>query len=308
MKINKKLLVPVFATAMGLSVMGGIGGAVAWYQYNTKVSASYVGVTTADGGVLQISKGDSKWGRDAYFADDNAKLHPVTFGDLGSNLVLPSSGAKKHPHAGVADPALWDDAQNGVDYYQIDLYVKALKLVDGEYKQISVPVYAEDLVLEAVTADKTDIGEALRVHIDVNSGTSTKLLSPTAQTGTDCPLFGILDLDRSGDIDKVGGYQWEENYDQDLIYGVPAAEDPTTYKPYQVTEDANTFVDENNALFVTSATAEVHLQITVWLEGWHKVAFGSNAASSIWDADKGDGSSIHFGLKLGTPKDSFLAD
>ena len=237
MKINKKLLVPVFATAMGLSVMGGIGGAVAWYQYNTKVSASYVGVTTADGGVLQVSKDGSNWDRDVYFADDNAKLHPVTFGDLGPNCVLPASGARMHPHAGVADPADWDAATNGTDYYQIDMYVKALKLIDGEYTQVAVPVYAEDLTLEAVTANKTDIGEALRVHININSGETKKLLSPTAQTGTDCPLFGKLDLDRSGDIDKVGGYQWEENYDQDLIYGVPAAEDPATYKPYQVTQD-----------------------------------------------------------------------
>ena len=129
---------------------------------------------------------------------------------------------------------------------------------------------------------------------------TTKLLSPTAQTGTDCPLFGKLDLDMSGEDDKVGGYQWEANYNQDLVYGDEDA--------YQVTEDASTFVDANNALFVTSATAEVHLQITVWLEGWHQIAFGSNAASSIWDADKGDGSSIHFGLKLGTPKTSFLDD
>lgn len=300
MKINKKLLIPVFASAMGLSVIGGISGAVAWYQYNTKVSASYVGVTTADGGVLQISKDGSNWDRDVYFADDNAKLHPVTFGDLGANLELPASGARMHPHAGVANPSQWDLAQNGRDYYQIDMYVKALKLIDGEYTQVAVPVYAENLVLEAVTENKTDIGEALRVHIDVNNGATKKLLSPTAQTGQACPLFGKLDLDRSGADDKVGGYQWEENYNQDLIYG--------TQDAYQVTEDASTFCNPSNALFTTSATASIHIKVTIWLEGWHKVAFGSAAASAIWDATKGDGSNIHFGLKLNTPKASFLGD
>ena len=296
MKINKKLLVPVFATAMGLSVMGGIGGAVAWYQYNTKVSASYMGVTTADGGVLQVSSDDSHWDRDLYFGGEESKLHPVTFGDLGTQLVL--GNARKHPHAGVADPTQWDLATVDEDYYQFSIFVKALKLEDGEYKQKAVNVFLDDFVLEAVTENKTDVGSALRVHFDVAGG-SKYLISPTAITGEECPLFGKLDLDKSGAVDKVGGYQWEENYNQDLIYG--------NNEKYQVTTGANTLVSNQQALFQTSAEASVKITITIWLEGWQKIGSGE-AASAIWDSTRDSGSTVHFGLKLSTPKTSFLAD
>ncbi|MBR4378107.1 MAG: hypothetical protein IKP50_04445 [Bacilli bacterium] len=298
MKINKKLLIPVFASAMGLSVIGGLSGAVAWYQYNTKVSASYMGVTTADGGVLQISTNGTDWDRDLYFGSATSKLHPVTFGDLGNELELPTK-ARKHPHAGVADPSQWDEATVNVDYYQFNMYVKALKLENGEYVQKAVNVYLEDFVLQAITEGKTDIGSALRVHLDIAGG-SKYLISPTAITGQACPLFGNLDLDRSGADDKVGGYQWEENYNQDLVYGTEDA--------YQVTTGADSLISNSQALFSTSASDLVRITVTVWLEGWHKVAFGTNAASAIWDADKGNGSTIHFGLKLNTPKTSFLED
>lgn len=301
MKINKKLLIPVFATAMGLSVLGGISGAVAWYQYNTKVSASYMGITTADGGVLQISKNGTVWDRDIYFGGNDSKLHPVTFGDLGSSLELPLQ-AHKHPEAGHADPAEWDVATEGTDYYQFNMYIKALKLEDGEYKQKAVNVFLEDFVLEAVTENKTAVGSALRVHLDIAGG-AKYLISPTAITGEACPLVGKLDLDKSGDIDKVGGYQWEENYNQDLIYGVPAAEDPATYKPYQVTTGADSLISNSTALFTTDANDLVRITITIWLEGWHQIE-----SSSIWDSTRDSGSTVHFGLKLGTPKSSFLND
>ena len=299
MKINKKLLIPVFASAMGLSVIGGISGAVAWYQYNTKVSASYMGVTTADGGVLQVSKDGTNWDRDIYHGSADSKLHPVTFGDLGNSLVLPTTGAKKHPHAGVADPAEWDAAVANEDYHQFSLYIKALKLEDGEYKQKAVNVFLDDFVLEAVTSGKEDIGSALRVHLDIAGG-AKYLVSPSAITGQACPLFGKLDLDKSGADDKVGGYQWETDYDQDLVYGNDGK--------YQVTTGADSLINGQTALFTTSETDLIKITVTIWLEGWHKVAFGSNEASAIWDADKGNGSTVHFGLKLSTPKTSFLND
>ena len=99
MKINKKILIPVFATAMGLSALGGISGAVAWYQFNTKVEASFVGASVADGGSLLISKDNgTSWDRSIVFADQaaNKKLHPCTFGAMTATGALPSN-AYKHP-------------------------------------------------------------------------------------------------------------------------------------------------------------------------------------------------------------------
>ena len=117
MKISKKVLIPVFATAMGLSVIGGVSGAVAWYQYNTKVSTSWVGVTSADGGVLQIKKStDTSWNSYADFGDaTEAKLHPITFGALTATSSLEGVTPKKHPQAGVTNPANWDNAVKGTD-------------------------------------------------------------------------------------------------------------------------------------------------------------------------------------------------
>jgi hypothetical protein len=105
MKVNKKVLIPLFATAMSLSAIGGISGAIAWYQYNSKVTSSYVGASVADTGVLQIGtyqkvfdeNGDPVyvdpqaqnpvqkevlvWGRD--LVKPNAdRLVPVTFGAM----------------------------------------------------------------------------------------------------------------------------------------------------------------------------------------------------------------------------------
>ena len=107
MKINKKIFIPILSTTVGLSVIGGIAGAFAWYQYNSKVNTSFVGASVADTGVLQIgtmqkvvdAEGNPEWvdpnvpddqkvqketivwGRD--FNKGKAEhLIPVTFGAL----------------------------------------------------------------------------------------------------------------------------------------------------------------------------------------------------------------------------------
>lgn len=298
MKINKKLLIPVFATAMGLSVLGGISGAVAWYQFNTKVSASYMGVTTADGGVLAISTDQANWKKDINFGSEESKLHPVTFGGLLDDGQLPTV-ARKHPEAGVTNPEEWDAAIKNTDYHQFSLFVKAEKLVDGAYVREAVNVKLDDLVLEAVTEDKTVVSDALRVHLDIMSGSTRTiyLLSPNAISGEECPLFGPLDLDPTPGDDLKGGYAWEDNHDQVLNYGYDGK--------YQVTQSLESL--ENTTLFTTNATSDVKIVVTIWLEGFHKLGTG-NAASSNWDPSRDAGSSVHFGLKLSTARESFIND
>ena len=95
MKINKKILIPVFATAMGLSAIGGISGAVAWYQYNTKVTGSWMGVSTADGGVLQTG---ARTRRLDHRCGDEWRPHPLPGGADDGLFVRHRRGA-----AGVGD-------------------------------------------------------------------------------------------------------------------------------------------------------------------------------------------------------------
>ena len=84
MKNNKKVLIPLLATVAGLSIVGGVGGAVAWYQYSTRANASFIGSSVAESGVLQISRDGVNWGRDAYYKQDDPSyvqsFSPVTFG------------------------------------------------------------------------------------------------------------------------------------------------------------------------------------------------------------------------------------
>ena len=119
MKLNKKIAVPFLSTVMGLSLIGGVGGAVAWYQYNSRVTASFIGTSVANTGVLQIGQKVASprlypadyedeqlrgtqmedqygnklwdysmvWGRDLNNSTftgsvDSNKLSPVTFGAL----------------------------------------------------------------------------------------------------------------------------------------------------------------------------------------------------------------------------------
>ena len=294
MKISKKVLIPVFATAMGLSVIGGISGAVAWYQYNTKVQTSFMGVTTADGGVLQIKKeGESTWGRFANYgsSSDKKALHPVTFGAMNSNSALPEK-AYKHPHAGYETRQMtsWDDAAEGTDYWQMKFSIQALKLDEDshEYVAVAAPVHLEELILDSEAAGQS-VAEAVRIHI--SAGESNKLYSKTAGT---IDTHGNLDLDKDGSADIKGGYAWDYS------------EDPIDYgdggQQASLALTASTTLDSSNLLFNVPASG-LEVTITVWLEGWQKIN-----SSAIWDATRDADVDIKFGMKLATPKTTFLAD
>lgn len=292
MKISKKVLIPVFATAMGLSVIGGVSGAVAWYQYNTKVSTSWVGVTSADGGVLQIKKStDTAWNSYADFGHaTNAKLHPITFGALTATSSLESVTPRKHPEAGVTDPEEWDEANAEYDYYQFAFNLQAKKLdpTSHEYVACEAHVKIDDLHIAATGANQ-DVGSAVRVHL--SSGTTNKLLS---KDGGSIDCFGPLDLDGSGSADKNNNYQWETGHGSELTYGVNNA--------VQVSTKAET-LEGTELLLVPAAGATV--TVTIWLEGWQKL---HSPASAIWDATTDDGVSIQFGMKLSTESTTFVTD
>ena len=293
MKISKKVLIPVFATAMGLSVIGGVSGAVAWYQYNTKVSTSWIGVTTADGGVLQIKKSTdaaTAWNSYADFGGAAVKLHPITFGALTATSSLEGVTPRKHPEAGVTDPTEWDEAHEGYDYYQFAFNLQAKKLdsTSHEYVACAAVVKIDDLHI-AATGDNQDVGSAVRVHL--SSGTTNKLLS---KDGGSIDCFGKLDLDGSGSADKNNNYQWETGHGSELTYGVNNA--------VQVSTKAET-LEGTKLLTVPAAGATV--TVTIWLEGWQKL---HTQASAIWDATKDDGVSIQFGMKLSTESTTFVTD
>lgn len=317
MKFNKKIAVPVLSTVMSLSLIGGVSGAVAWYQYNSRVSASFVGSSVANTSVLQIGtdgQNGIEWGRDKVFgttANDN-KLLPVTFGQMAANNVLPAD-AYHTPEAGAGDyGAGWEHATAGVEYVQFKMYLRAYASDATEatgYKQVAKDVYLSEIVLEDAAGSTADVSEALRVHIAVKNG-SNFLISENKVTNLN--LYGPLNLDMAEGDDTLGGYAWENegHRDDELTYGHDQDVQNTLGIADIVQEaDNNGYMPEtanNKRICQTPTTGETEITVTVWLEGWHKFGTG-NAASAIWNpferaGTTDDPAAVHVGLRFDTGK------
>lgn len=312
--MNKKVIIPLFATVLGLSAVGGISGTVAWYQYNTRATASFVGTSVADSGVLQIKTSTEDWRRDVYATEstNSNKLIPVTFGNEGNakNAALPDN-AYKRPEAGVEKTEDWEVAVAKQDYIQYKVELRALKAKQSEnegYEQVALPVYLSDIHLggheDNITNSK--IEEALRIHLDVKDG--GKFLISNAGGTTNLWAEEGLDLDRSGAADTKGGYDWEKGSNPVLKYGALNK----TQESYSIAEMECPRNSQTKELTNTSAdtlicttktgTDTVEITITVWLEGWE--ILGSDA-DAIWNPHFTQGAKVDVGLTFDVGPNAF---
>ena len=313
MKLNKKVLIPVFATAMGLSVIGGITGAVAWYQYNSRVTTSFAGASVADTGVLQIGVMETngiKWGRDVYDLDQDNKLYPVTFGQLDED-VQPANG-KMYPEAGQYGYTNWQAAQEGVHYFQFELYFRALQANpdenDSGYTAVERNVYITDSILKCVKLDGTSddddkvAEEALRIHLQIE-GQDDVMLSKTA---TELDLFGPLDLDRNNEPDTYHDTLFNTLpagvSDGDPIeYGVNGEKQETAAidNALLASRDSDGHISGGTPLFHTTdnENAPVKVVMTVWLEGWSLL---HQATRAEWNPYYTAGTRVQAGLQFDT--------
>jgi hypothetical protein len=309
---------------MGLSLVGAITGVVAWYQYSTRATASFIGTSVANTGLLQIGKKTGTntytWYRDLSGATltettNGNKLTPVTFGAIadgtipGTAYMQPEAGTKRGDTDAYAN---WKHAKAGEEYLQFEVYLQAKKVANnattGADELVEVPVYLSDITLADVTSGKL-ASEALRVHIAVDGETtSTFLISKTSQT--QLPLYGNLDLDGDGEKDVVGGYQWEEGRNALLEYGKNG--DTQTTKGISelvVARDESgniTGTDlANKKILTTKSTGPTKLTITIWLEGWH---FYSGSNTAIWDGTKTANTNVNVGLTFDVGRNAFDED
>ena len=268
--MNKKIIVPFLSAVTGISMAAGIGGAFAWYQYNSQVTASFVGSSVADTTLLQIGhkNGDEmEWGRDFYaYGDIAQKLVPVTFGKLvtaNNQAVSPSNPADAlrnagataygYPEAGKQAGNTYSDwtsvaANNG--YAQFEIYLRALK---ADKSPVSLDVYLTDITIEGIVNNTTSeaaanksVTDALRIHLNVENA-GNRLISKNAivedpdatpDPYLGLPLHGYLDLDGVGGNDTTGGYSWNQSTSP-ITYGVTGE--------YQTTLGAvSTLTKENN--------------------------------------------------------------
>ena len=243
-KISKKLIVSTLSTVMGVSLVGAISGTVAWYQYSTRSTVSFVGTSVASSKNLLISF--NRDNNDAYANDltrASSFLAPITSGAMLADDGLPEH-FKAQPIYQHFDYSKWINAETG-SYVQFDLFLK--------YNQINelgaeVPateqksVYLTDLLIRQHNADThSDISDAVRVH--VASENTNMLLSKKGET---INVNGALDLNGDHVADKTQPiYSF---YSQEEIDAIPTGTygngTQTAYKLDEVDPD----IDSNGIL------------------------------------------------------------
>ena len=319
MKTSKKIIIPFFSTVVGLSMAAGVGGAFAWYQYNSQVTASFVGTSVADNGVLQIghlvmenNQSVMKWGRDFYGQADLAKMVPVTFGKMGANNALPDQ-AYAYPEAGCgAGYSKWAEATENVEYATFDIYFRSLVPSDTDpsgYEQSARNVFISDAVLESVVDDKV-AEEAIRIHLAVEGGKNFLLSKNEHKGQTALNLFGELDLDNNEQPDTYHDTVFEElptgvNDGDPMIYGVDGDKQETVavddMKTARVNGKMPTSGDEftNKKILTTSATQAVKVTVTIWLEGWEYLDVDDqNTKSQVWNPEYSADTDVQVGLQF----------
>lgn len=315
MKFNKKVIAASLSTAMGLSLVGAIGGTIAWYQYSTKTTTSVVATSVAKSGVLQISTDQTNWMTDlpasATGSTNNNKLYPMTFGQIDDGDV-PGTVADHlgyvEPEIGRGEYSQWTLATKGKEYLQYDVYLRSFQLNSSDEKVfLEKKVYLSDIHIENVIST-VDIIDALRIHIAVEDGSDgTFLISKNAVS--DLELYGELDLDGNDEADTVGGYVFEGQDPTSVVtYGIDNETQSTTAAAsLQATQDEIIAQTASKAICTTPANEDgVKLTITIWLEGWHQfesaAALNSGDVKAMWNPEKNGQTAINVGLTFDVGK------
>lgn len=298
---NKKLIVGALGLLAGAGLVGSLSGSVAWYQYSTRATMSYMGTSVHCTEALQISLDGSNWVSDltseqiktAAGTHTGMKLQPVTEGlARAKNLATAPDPTKfkGNPIYQYFDYANWIAADNAA-YLQYNVYLR-VKDINGAAVDsfLAEDVYLADLTVAANAKDATgyanagvtgaDFAKGLRFHI--TDGTTGNLITThTADITT--KLGGALDLNDDTHNDKTVGYEWETTTEGE--YGDKSLE--------QVAGKMSDFdVDDSVADFVTTGktplgqtntkgdTDALKFTVTIWLEGWAELG---TTPATIWD-------------------------
>lgn len=313
MKLNKKLVVTSLSTVLGLGIVGSVTGAVAWYQYSTRASASVIGTSAGKSGLLQIKEkdaADTAYGRALYTkdlldVDSPVKFYPVTFGGFAKNAALPTK-AYTNPEAGYKEVDRADhEATEGKEYYQ---FTVSLRTMENGTQVGDKDVYLSDIVLEEIAEGSnpvTGIGSALRMHIAC--GSNYALVAPGTARNMDC--HGNLDLDGQAGVDTAKNYEWDADTPIDYgMYNGGDSVDTTKQTTYTIAEacaergtDGKLTTTGAFKVGTTSASASLDVTVTIWLEGWELIS-----SSAVWDPTT-IGKTIHAGLTFDIGSDAFNA-
>ena len=304
MKFNKKLVVTSLSTVLGLGIVGSISGTFAWYQYSTRASASIIGVSSAEAGMLQIKASTASTWADKDLATDDLigtrtdrKIYPVTFGGFAKNEALPAK-AYKNPEAGEEKMNIEkNEASAAKQYIQ---YTVNLRAVNAAGSLVEKDVYISDLVLTDTSTSVGNVTNALRMHIAC--GSKYFLVAPGDARDMDC--HGKLDLNGDGALDTINDtedhrFEWDKVAEpaEKLEYGFyneaanpsdPEELDETKQTTYTTDEvvngrgsDGKIAHNDDKLIGTTPTTGSLNVTVTIWLEGWELLG---TTPSAIWDA------------------------
>lgn len=237
MKINRKnVIISLLLTTLSTSLVGSIAGTVAWYQYNTRVFASYYGTSAGSAtGNLQLSLDGSDWKTELRATDiqayldahghDGSNLRPVTTGEHKKDGELGS--LYKNPIYQHEKTETWGEGNAKDDYITFPIHLRVLD-IDGKQNEdarveLEKAIYLQNVVLKG--GQTNDITDALRLHV---SGLENKFT--LSNHGQETKVHGALDLLNDGidQKDKSEGYEDLGDEVHVIDYGV----DPAIIKGY----------------------------------------------------------------------------
>lgn len=325
---NKKIIVSTLALAMGAALAGSVSGTVAWFQYSTRAQVAYIGTSAHCSENLEVRVGTAgSWTTDLQSTDiqgaidtinasvtENADkigtdLQPITTGELAANAALPTN-FYKNPIYQFTDKTTWGTA-DAANYVQFDLYFH-VKDVDGKstVTYLEKDLYLVDLTITSVQSDNStlDLSEAVRVHFASNETTATNNLF--AKKGSDATVatnvYGSLDLNNNGDLDKKAGYEWEDRGDA-LVYGDNGKQQVANNVAGTnvLANDANPYsivANKGKLGKIAASEAGFKITVTIWLEGWtqlsEKPENNGTTGSAVWDPATYIGKKFQVGMRF----------
>ena len=146
--MNKKVIIPLFATVLGLSAVGGISGTVAWYQYSTRATAALVGTSVGVSKKLEVKINDGAWKQDYRIFDTptSSTIKPITTGAQAKNAAL--GNFYGNPIYGVTDQANWLPVE-ATDYLQFTMNFRVQEDKGEGYANVSgaQPIFLEKMAI-----------------------------------------------------------------------------------------------------------------------------------------------------------------
>lgn len=242
MKTKNKtgLLTMLLTSATLLTFMGTVAGSVAWFAYNTRVTASYQGTAVSSSEQLQIGIETDRdlesvglttelvggvnyaWSPAGTGIDYAAISYYLSLEGYATNKLAPVSSNEytNGDTLTLTDTLVYAHPQNNraadhIDYVKIPFVFRIIRssMVIGEpdYFAKNENIWITDAVAEARDVlEDGEIYKAIRVHFD---GENKFILNPSAEGAASYTnVGGLLDLNRDGYYDYDGSTKNEYVY------------------------------------------------------------------------------------------------